>query len=62
MIIKAVGMWEGPFRFDNLTEAKPIFTLETRLNTYWANSLNEVLSLWRASKDVSQVINLTRTL
>lgn len=59
LIVKS-GTWLGKINSTNLENAKPIFTLETIDRVYKANTLNEVLNLWRTSKDDSEVLDIDR--
>ena len=55
------GTWLGVASIDNIENRKSIFTIETEEAVYKANTLDEVMQLWRIStEDVTKVIDVER--
>ena len=55
------GTWLGVASIDNIENVKSIFTIETEEAVYKANTLDEVMQLWRIStEDVTKVIDVER--
>ena len=55
------GTWLGVASIDNIENLKSIFTIETEKAMYKANTLDEVMQLWRIStEDVTKVIDVRR--
>ena len=55
------GTWLGVASIDNIENLKSIFTIETEEAMYKANTLDEVMQLWRIStEDVTKVIDVRR--
>ena len=55
------GTWLGVASIDNIENSKSIFTIETEEAMYKANTLDEVMQLWRIStEDVTKVIDVER--
>ena len=55
------GTWLGVASIDNIENFKSIFTIETEEAVYKANTLDEVMQLWRIStEDVTKVIDVSR--
>ena len=54
------GTWLGVASIDNIESLKSIFTIETEEAMYRANTLDEVMQLWRSTEDVTKVIDVER--
>ena len=54
------GTWLGVASIDNIENFKSIFTIETEKAVYKANTLDEVMQLWRSTEDVTKVIDVER--
>lgn len=56
--VVAPGAWVGPYTTKDASKWKTVFWLETEFAIYKANTLDELLNLWRTQKDNSRVLQM----
>ena len=59
-IIKTKNLWEGTYNIHTINEAKPLFFIETENTIFKANSLTEVMQLYKKSDDNSNVLRIDK--